>query len=266
MHRSTVYLIPAILLAATASAVPVVEDNAILNGEFELAAHPARLATCPAFGDESIHVVDPASGTGLPWVASVSPCHSSAVTAAQWSHGSGALFEDFDGDGDREAKILPGIVDPTVGGHNLWQAYSNPQQAYTADFDAFTFRVESGTVPPGAVVILSLSQSPLSDATPWIGLWFECQLTFKVAHFAKAGNVWSVDPANGIFASRDPSCADDLAAWNAATSADERRDVLAAMRIVQTSFWSFHTGSAPVVLDGVAILGASTAAEAAVGL
>ena len=268
MHRSFAFLLPAIVLLASspAGAIPVVEDAAIVNGEFELAAHHARAVTCPAFGDESVPVFDPDNEQGLPWLASVSPCHAGAVTALQWSHGSGVLFEDFDGDGDREAKILNGVHDPSVGSHNVWQSYASPQQAWTAGFDAFTFRVESGAVPANAAIVLSLSTTPVSNVSPWVGVYIECSLTLRVANFAKEDGTWTADPTSGTFASRYVDCNDERAAWDAASSAEERRAVLAKLRIVQTSFWSFNAGSAPVVLDGVEILGAPTAVEAAAGL
>ncbi|MGH7860137.1 MAG: hypothetical protein ACREQY_22655, partial [Candidatus Binatia bacterium] len=170
---------------------------------------------------------------------------------------------DYDGDGDREVQVSPGVADPVVGAnHNFWQAYPNPQQLFTTNFDALEFRVEDGTIPASAFVQISMSTTPLETQHPFVGIFIECSLTFRSSLLVPdaAGTV-SVDPVTADFSSRDVRCDAAKAAWNAATTDDDRRAVLGRLRIVQTSFWNFNTGASPVRLDGVSLTGATTFVE-----
>lgn len=285
MTRLELSLRPLALLALVALAVPPVHGasslNAlgttpagpvalgpVINGEFELAAHPARPAVCTVFGPGYVNVFEPGNALGLPWLASVSPCQSGAVKAVGWSSGAVADFGDFDEDGDREARFTPGVVDPVVGSsHNLWQAYPNPHQAWVADFESLQFRVEAGSVPPGALVQISLSETPLSDATPWVLLFIDCFLTFPdvADHVDANGNV-VLDPlTDAQFSPAWAGCNDEAAVFNEpGATPEEKRNVLSKLRLVQHSYWGFETGAAPVILDGVELTNAHTVVESLV--
>lgn len=263
-------LVAAIALGAAlqGGAAPV---SPVVNGEFEIAAPaPVRDAVCAVAGDTSVnvlppdqnpHVPDPTTpGAELPWpwLVSIAPCEQGVMKALHWSSSRVTQFADYDGDGDREAQIDGSRpVDPLIGAsHNFWQAYPSPHQAFTADFDALRFRVESGTVPPGALVQISLSSVPFSDVSPFVGLFIDCFLTFT--NLSPTGGVVSRDPVTATFSAAWSGCSDEAGAWAAADDAG-RRAILATMRIVQHSFWQFQTG-APVVLDGVDLEGAKTIA------
>lgn len=190
-----------------------------------------------------------------PWLVSLAPCEAGAFKAVHWSSSAVTQFADWDGDGDREAKIdgsLPS--DPLIGAaHNFWQAFPSPHQAFTANFDALSFRVEDGAIPAGAYVQISLSSVPFSDVSPFVGIFIDCFLTFPNLAPDGAGLV-SVDPTTATFTAAWSGCDDEAAAWQAADE-DGRRAILATMRIVQHSYWGFQTG-APVQLDGVELVGA----------
>lgn len=237
------------------------ETDPVLNGEFELAAGAVQPATCTAIGRDALRVE-----AGGIWLTTVDGCDGSAFTASGWSHGSNVVFEDVDGDGEREARTVPGPLDPETGTHTMWQSFADPQQAFAGDFERLEFRVESGAVPAGAGVVFSFSNTPVGDQTPWVGLFITCSLSLPRAVLAPdADGVVRVSPLEGSFRSTFEDCDDQAAAWNApgATAAD-RMAVLAGLRIVQHSYWGF-SGSA-VVLDGVTIVGARTFVEAAGGI
>ncbi|MGH7818889.1 MAG: hypothetical protein ACREQ9_03875, partial [Candidatus Binatia bacterium] len=247
----------------------------LVNGEFELFL-PGKGLACEVFGeDTAFRVLDPDQDPGIEdptdpnetlpwlWLVSVWPCETGALKALQWSSSRSAQFDDHDGDGDREAEVSPGVTDPVVGvDHNFWQAYPNPQQLFTANFDALEFRVEDGAIPPSAFVQISLSTTPLETQHPFLGIFLECSLTFRSALLVPgAGGDVSVDPVTADFSSRDPRCDGAKALWDAAATDDDRRAILGRLRIVQTSFWNFNTGTSPVRLDGVSLTGATTFVE-----
>jgi hypothetical protein len=243
--------------------------GAIVNGEFEIAVEAAKEPVCGVFGDTAINILPPEADPGIPdptspgdnlpwpWLVSVTPCEAGVLKAAQWSSSGVTQFGDLDGDEDREASIDGSRpVDPFIGSaHNMWQSYANPQQAFTANFDALQFRVEDGAIPPGAYVQISLSASPLETVSPYVGIFLDCFLTFTNLTPNGAGLV-SVDPVDAQFASAYTDCDAAAAEWNASGAAG-RREVLSRLRLVQTSFWGFETG-APVVLDGVDLVGSKT--------
>ena len=259
MTRFLVLAVAALTIAPLALARGEVDP--VFNGGFELAAEPARPVSCAATGPDGVKVAP--DGSGLPWVTTVDGCEGSAFTAAQWSHGSNVAFEDVDGDGDREARTVPGPLDPDTGTHTMWQAFASPHQAFAGDFDHLAFRVESGSVPTGAAVVVSFSNTPVGDQTPWVGIFITCSLSLPRATLAPdADGVVRVSPLEGRFRSTFEDCDDQAAAWNAAGATEEERAaILAGLRMVQLSFWGFS--SSEVVLDDVGIVGAQTFAEAA---
>jgi hypothetical protein len=266
MLRFTVPAI-ALLLLPTVLALNIEPVAPVLNGEFELGAFPLKEAMCLVFGDAVINVFEPGNPAGLPWLAAVKPCEAGAVKALGWTSSELVQFSDREGDGDREAVIANGPPDAALGNHNMWQSYLDPQQVYTGAFDALSFRVESGAIPAGASVIVSFSSVPFSDVAPWVVIYVDCALRFPASQLVPdASGVVRLDPTDGVFTSYWTGCDDELAAWNAATAEEGKRAVLDELRLVQHSYWNFNTGTAPVVLDGVAIEGARTIVEHAAGV
>lgn len=258
--------------AVQGGAVPV---GPVVNGEFEIAAPaPVKDAACAVAGDTTINVLppdqnphvqdptDPNEELPWPWLASVTPCEAGAMKALHWSTSRVTQFGDYDGDGNREAKIDGSVTLPPgdqIGkSHNFWQAYPSPHQAYSADFQALRFRVEAGAIPPGASVQISLSSVPLSDVSPFVVIFIDCFLTFQNLTPSGSLNRVEADPVTATFSSAWDGCDDEAAAWSAADDAGKRA-LLGRMRIVQLSFWQFQTG-APVTLDGVELYQAKTIA------
>lgn len=265
MFRSIAILVPTILVVASIPALgaPLVEDSAVVNGDFELAAFQARPAACLLFGDGYVNVFQPGNPYGLPWLFAISPCHSSYVTALGWSHGAGAVYDDFDGDEDREAKILPGMVDPQTGSHNMWQAYTAPHQAWMAG-ESYEFRVEQGTIPAGAATILYLSKSPHTTPNAFMFVQIECGLVLPSTLMTPdADGLVHMHTTDGDLVPVLPSCNGLAAEWPGATH-ERRHEILDGLRLVQNSFVNFNAGTEAVVIDDVAMYGAETVAEAAV--
>lgn len=257
-----------VLAALPANAVDAPPVAPVVNGEFELAAGAAQPVMCTLFGSGYVNVFEPGNPFGLPWLVALSPCNQGAVKAAHWSGGAVTQYGDWDSDGDREAKVQVGVTDSVIGeSHNFWQAYPSPHQAWVADFDALRFRLEGGTIPPGALVQFSLSSVPLSDASPFVVLFIDCFLTLPSSLFADDGTGQiTVNPADGAFSAAWPGCDDEKALWDAAADEAARRAVLAKLRIVQHSYWNFQSGSADVFLDGIELTGSRSVAEALAGV
>lgn len=180
-----------------------------------------------------------------------------------WSNDPGTLFDDFDGDGDLEA-IIPRV--PTSHSHNMWQSGATATQAFSANFEAFEFTIESGTPAPGANIQVGLSLSPGYMQHPWVGAFWEGAILFRADDFQPdAGGRVSIDPiARGeiICPGGYQPCFDFKAAYDAALGDEEsQRTLLGQTRIGQTSFWAFNNGVAPIVIDEVAYVGATTFAE-----
>lgn len=226
-----------------------------------------RVATAPV--DEALFlagyghcVYSEEDGYDVAWL---NPVHLAQDEAVHWSGHDDDNVTDHDGDTDREI-LIP--ADPGSN-HNLWQAWPSPHQAYTADFDALEFRVEDGTIPDGALVQVSLSATPLDRQSTDLLLYRDCALNFRGEDLeaTRTGEQVSMSPLDAGFSSTgDPDCEELAATWHDATTTDEeRRDILSRLRIVQVSFWAFHT-QGPIVLDDIAMPGAETAAEDAPNL
>lgn len=269
MSRTVIAIAASLLLfAPLAQGLDAPSVSAVFNGGFDLGLFPAQQAACLVFGDSAINVFQPGNPLDLPWLVSVTPCQAGAVKALGWSSSSLVQFPLREGDlVDHEARFANGPDDPALGSHNLWQAYPNPHQAFTGNFDALTFRVEAGQIPADAFVMISLSETPLSDVTPWVGLYVDCYLYFPASLLVPDANgVVRVSPADAYFGSYWEGCADELAAWNGASTEAGKRAVLDKLRIVQHSYWAFNHGSAPVVLDDIDLAGSRTVVQAAAGL
>lgn len=203
-------------------------------------------------------VSDSARGYDAAWIV---PGQAAQRPAVGWSaplDGS-TTFGDADGDGDREATVAHG----GPAAINLWQSFGSPHQAFTADFDALAFRLESGASPAGSVV-LALSVTPLTSATTPVPYGFECRLAFPAATLAAhadAQGAVSVDPALGSFSAAAPAC-DALAARWAGADAAARHDLLGRLRLVELAFGGFNAGAADVVIDDVALTFDRSVAEA----
>lgn len=255
--------LPAAFLLTIVSAVPASAAplGPVVNGEFEIVA-PGQDEVCLVTGDTHVDVLPPDQNPDpslpWPWLVRVSPCGAGAFKALHWSSSNVTEFGDFDGDGDREARVDGSVEsDPLLGNaHNFWQAFPSPHQAYTADFDALRFRVEGGSIPQGAYVQISLSQTPLDEQTPWLVIFIDCFLTFTGLAADASGEV-SVDPTTASFQKAWSGCADTETAWNSAGPV-ARREILNRHRIVQVSFWGFQTG-APLLIDGVDLSNAKLA-------
>ncbi len=203
-------------------------------------------------------------------VAWLNPAKLARDDAVHWSTGDSTLVDTVDADADREARIA---ADTSLSDHNMWQAWSSPHQAYTADFDALEFDVEDGAISDKASVQVSLSATPLEEVTPWVAVFLDCSLNFNAAvlqdHQAGDGRV-AVDPAEANLVTRGDACDPAAQNWTAADH-DERHAILSHLRIVQVSFWGFNHGEldpsceCAIQIDNVAIFHASSAAEAAPG-
>lgn len=230
------------------------ENGDAMGAAGRVAADPAGEALFTAGYGSCIYSAQ--DGYDLVWLA---PAEKARPNPLQWSfdvNQRSAYWDDYDGDGDRETRFPAG-----PGSHNMWQAYPNPQQAWTGNFDAFTFRVESGAVPTGALVAISLSATPLEDENADLGTGIDCTLNLRGALIQPDGTgAVRADPTLGQFASRNSFCAALKAQWDAGDAA-AKRDALGRTRIVQVSFWSFNRGTSDVVVDDVEIVGGTTAAE-----
>jgi hypothetical protein len=244
-----------------------VAPNGALNPGFEISGRPvAEAVTCPVFGDFSIPL--PSSTTPL---VILSPCYSSALNAAAWSIDGGAhrvLAMDTDGDGDREMRIPTG-----ASVHNFWQSYASHQQVLSADIREVSFDIEvdgatAASIPGAARVQISVSLTPFNDLTTWVPYYVDCHLTLSSSVLKAHGTFTpytgpggkqylhvSIDPAKAPLGAYWEGCVDEAAAYNAGTP-EQRRAMLATMRILQTSFWAFNG----LVLDNADLRGVKPAA------
>lgn len=196
-------------------------------------------------------------------VAMLNPAEKVDDPGFMWSNDPGTTFGDMDGDGDREVRI-PQV--PAEHPHNLWQSVVTTSQAWSLDFDAFTFRVEEGVIPPAANVQVGFSLTPGYEQSPWIGSYWEGALLFRASDMSPGadGRV-AMDPVilGEIVCPAGYTPCEDLRAGYAAADDAGKRTLLGRLRIVQTSFWSVSGGAGAVTLDDVFIAGAKTMAETA---
>lgn len=196
----------------------------------------------------------------------LNPVRTAGDDALQWSQ-QNAAFADHDGDGDREALIPHGGP-----GHNLWQSIAQPFQGFTPNAEAFEFDLEAGGIASNAKVVLSMSATPMEAQSPWVGVYFDCQLTLGSSQLTDGlddGHV-SVDPTDGQFRSRSADCDQAKADWDTAKEdgdEDALRDVLGRLRIGQMSFWGFQQAAedpactCAAQIDNVSLTEATTVAE-----
>lgn len=219
-----------------------------------------RIATSP--GDEALFVTgyghcvaNDEEGHDACWC---NPAQLAGDEAIHWSGHEDDVVADLDGDGDREIQIAKGS-----GHHNIWQAWNSPHQAYTGDFEALAFAVEDGQVADNARVVISMSATPLQTQSPWVGLYYDCQLSFSADQFQTGTN--SIAPTEGSLSSASPDCEDAVEAWNEGDDED-KAEVLGRLRIGQLSFWGFEnvdTEDDEIVLDDISLAGATLAVEQA---
>jgi hypothetical protein len=194
-------------------------------------------------------------------LAQPNPWNSLRDDGFMWSNDPATSFLDVTGDGDTEA-VIPSV--PAQHSHSLWQSIATSTQAFSADFDAFQFTVESGSLPASANVQVGLSLTPSYMQSPWVVAFWEGAVYFTSADLVPdaSGRV-SVNPvAKGeiICPAAYTPCEEFRADYNAADAVG-KATLLGQTRIVQTSFWSFNNPAGPVVLDDIAYLGAKSFAE-----
>lgn len=172
---------------------------------------------------------------------------------------------------------LPGDEDPfnraamftTGSDHNMWQSWTSPHQAYSGNHERLEFDVLNGEddIPTSANLKISFSATPGQEPTPWVLLFFDCDLTLKIDDFDKADGRFSIDPVEGHFRSRSAYCDGAAGEWQDAVDEDDdeaKRNILGRLRMVQLSFWNWNDDYAPgesVVIDNVGITGATLFAE-----
>lgn len=239
----------------------------------EVAADPAGASQEPGFAERATGY--PAAHAGMiagnPDYAHRCDPHYREITMVNawektrdtgfgWSNDPGTKFYDADSDGDVEA-IIPRVHQ--AHNHNLWQSTATPTQAFSADFDAFTFRVESGAIRTSANIQIGLALSPSYMQHPFVGAFWEGAVLFRANDMVLgADGLVSLDPAaqGEITCPAYAPCREFQAEFNAADAAG-KRTLLGQARVVQTSFWAFSGGLGPVVIDDVAYVGAKSAAE-----
>lgn len=250
------------LMSANAQINEPVEplDNFVLNGDFEITreALPMGEEVCEAFGDDIWFPPEP-----LPALVVLS-CNVDQDRPVHWSHHDDTLFGDFTGDGGTQARL------GGAAGHNMWQAYPSPHQAFSARMDSYDFEVAFSSlddgdgrwqVPNSASIKLSLSTSPAETAHPFVVAFFECELMWRgsVINDAIDGDgLVQLKPLDGTFNSRSSECDDAKQAWDDGDD-EEKLDVLGRLRLVQNSFWNFNSGGNVVVVDNIASSGSTLA-------
>jgi hypothetical protein len=214
------------------------EENAVLNPGFELYAST--------------------DGTGGPWDG-----------ALYWweSWGSSSLFfnfppvaiEDADGDGDLEAVFGGG------NGRDLRQDFA-AGSSLSANFRSLEFTREAGDLSGGWVTVaLTLAPTAVQGAWPETngGAWlsFFPEVAPEAWQPNAEGRV-SLDPAlHGYVLCAHPGCEPWKADFDAADP-DRRRAILGEARLLWIRISDYRFDNAdPLVLDDVALLGATTAAD-----
>ena len=249
----------AIAVANDASADPTVVPGIVTDPAFpdDATGYPVQYASDAAAAPDTVVLCDP----GYQDLAQINPARKIMSGGASWSSDPGTTYRDFSGDGDIEA-IIP--VQPEEHSHNLWQSTATTTIAWSADFDAFRFVLESGTIPPPANIQLGLALTPSYQQSPWLAGFWEGAVLFRSNDLVPSGDgtvsVHPIDQGEIICPAGYTPCLAFKADYDAADVAG-KHTLLGQVRIVQTSFWSFHNAGGPVVLDNVAIVGGKTMAE-----
>lgn len=211
-------------------------------------------------------VYDPkGEGVDLVWFNAVDHLNKPVMWSVHPRTASTTFTYDGDADPfDREARF---IADSTLANHNLWQVYVSEPGLYTANFTSFDFVLEAGGIPANAYVYLHLSTTPLELQTPYVAGYLECTLKLPADTMIPDGQGQiSIDPLEGELTARDPECQDAADTFDDEDrSEEERRAALGRLRVVQMGFWNFNQGTQDVVIDDVAIQGASTAVDELAG-
>lgn len=207
-------------------------------------------------------VYDPqGQGVDIVWLQAKERSEQAALWSYHPRDASAEFGFNFDDDPfDKEIRVESS---PSNGGdHNLWQNVFNPGRTYafTANFDGLAFDLEDGEIPDDASVKVSLGAEPLNVQERFTApAYIDCVLGFpgsalQASADANDGRV-SVSPLNaevGYSGPSDPDCPDEKTEEN-----------LGRLTIVQLSFWNFNDGTEPVVIDDVALDGATAHAEEA---
>lgn len=158
-------------------------------------------------------------------------------------------------------------VDTVPGKHNFWQNVLNPgrEPAYTANFDALQFDVEAGSIPDEAYVDISLNGAPGHVQEPYVAAYIDCGISFPASYLQASldeGTVSASPVADAVNYDAGADCP-SKSNWNNPDDGDSRREILGRLSISQVSFWKFNRGDAPVVIDNIALPGATTLAQEA---
>lgn len=195
-------------------------------------------------------------GSDVFWV---SPVHQVDGEPNGWSTCLDSSVDfgfDLDDDPfDREARVL---ADPTKCNHNMWQSFASIGQAWSLNFESFDFTVEDGVIGTSANVQLGFSLSPLYAQHPYVGVFYEGALLFNGEDLVPENGKVTVSPADATII-----CPDYQPCRDFRTDVENGDANVGQVRLVQLSFWNFNRGPTPVVIDDVAIVGATTVAEEA---
>lgn len=243
-----------LFLIAAASSQALVPVGPVVNGSFEVFV-PGGPQMCEVVGNQEHNVGR---------LVIVDTCSPGAMKAAQWSSPDTTLIGDWNGVGNRRAGFVGG-----GGLHDLWQAYPNPQQAWSLDFATYRFQTANfgfftHAPGPGAHIQLGFSLSPGYQQHPWVGIFWEGALQFTRSDMTIGTDGYvNLDPVvhGEIICPAWQPCFDFKAEYDAADD-DGKRELLGQARLVQNSFWSFGTSPGQVVMvDNVEIGGAKTFGE-----
>lgn len=185
-------------------------------------------------------------------LAIIAPADQGIWYAAAWSqHPTNTIaYGDRDGDGDREAAILP-------GNQMLYQSFASgsPHTALPAGtIRAVTASFEAGA-PAGSFVFV-LDSFPLESAVDWPQAFINYQLYMPASTWSFVDGVATIDPLLGTLSGPaaggwilpDVDEHPTAAQWNGA-SREERQAMLMEFRVIQMTFWNLKAGT---VLDDVA--------------
>lgn len=194
--------------------------------------------------------------------------------------GGAAIEYGYDHDNDLFDREVLIKADPTTGAHNLWQSGFKKHQAYTMNYDAFTFEIENWDEikdledPFGtkASIQVTFSVTPSQEQNPWIGIFADGSLTFTSATIeekAREGDgtvsLSPVHDVDSVSCRNYPPCLEIQEELTTSPSDDDeeekKRALLGRLRLVQMSFWRFNQAPSDIVLDDVAIDGYTSVAD-----